>query len=37
MVLWADRTTVKRSIGIMLVRVICGYKHILPIELCIPT
>jgi len=36
-VLWADRTTVKRPTGMTPARVICGYEHVLPIELCIPT
>jgi hypothetical protein len=29
--------TIKRSTGIILVRVIYGYKHVLPIKLYIPT
>jgi len=28
-VLWANRTIIKQFIGIILVKVICGYKHIL--------
>ena len=36
-ILQADRMTVKRPIRIILVRVICRYKHVLPIKLCIPT
>ena len=36
-VLWADRTTVKRSTGITPARVVCGYKYVLPVKLYIPT
>ena len=36
-VLQADRTTIKRSTGITPVRVIYGYKHVLPIKLYILT
>ena len=36
-ILQADRMTVKWSTGIILVRVICGYKHVLPVKLYIPT
>ena len=36
-VLWADKTTIKWSIGMTLVRVIYGYEHVLFIKLYIPT
>jgi len=35
-ILWADKTIIKQFIGMTLARVICGYEHIFPIELCIP-
>ncbi|KAB2109261.1 hypothetical protein AG0111_0g2620 [Alternaria gaisen] len=36
-VLWADRTTVKRSTNETPAFLVCGQEHVLPIELSIPT
>jgi hypothetical protein len=35
--LWADRVTVKRSTGETPAFLICGYEHVLPVELSICT